>query len=115
MITSAINVLFTCNKIEKYDDKYESIEKIWKIGGDTGWYHADWLWKLRGFIDQLFSGVGMTRGRRSSTDIRAGDTLDFWRVLYADKSDGRLLLYAEMKLPGEALYTAFHRVPFGIP
>jgi len=80
----------------------KSIEKIWKIGGKTGWYHANWLWGFRGFIDQLFGGVGMKRGRRSLVDIKAGDTLDFWRVLYADKDEGRLLLYAEMKLPGEA-------------
>ena len=80
----------------------KSIEKIWKIGGKTGWYHANWLWEFRGFIDQLFGGVGMKRGRRSLVDIKAGDTLDFWRVLYADKDEGRLLLYAEMKLPGEA-------------
>ncbi|MBT6121484.1 SDR family oxidoreductase [bacterium] len=80
----------------------DSIEKIWKIGGKTGWYHANWLWKLRGFMDQLVGGVGMKRGRRSLIDIKAGDTLDCWRVLYADKDEGRLLLYAEMKLPGEA-------------
>lgn len=87
----------------------KSIEKIWKIGGKTGWYHADFLWKLRGFIDQLFGGVGMKRGRRSLVDIKAGDTLDCWRVLYADKDEGRLLLYAEMKLPGEAWLEFFFK------
>lgn len=79
-----------------------ALEKIWAIGGKTGWYYANWLWALRGFLDQLFGGVGMRRGRRSATDIVSGDALDFWRVLLADKQEKRLLLYAEMKLPGEA-------------
>jgi uncharacterized protein YbjT (DUF2867 family) len=78
------------------------IEKIWRIGGETGWYYATWLWNLRGFIDKVFGGVGLRRGRTNVNDIQAGDTLDFWRVLYADKGDKRLLLFAEMKLPGEA-------------
>lgn len=78
------------------------IEKIWSIGGETGWYYANWLWKLRGFIDKLFGGVGLRRGRTNKCGIQAGDTLDFWRVLYADKKEMRLLLFAEMKLPGEA-------------
>ncbi len=78
------------------------IEKIWRIGGKTGWYYANWLWKLRGFIDKVFGGVGLRRGRTNINDIRAGDTLDFWRVLFASKAEMRLLLFAEMKLPGEA-------------
>lgn len=78
------------------------IENIWKIGGNTGWYYANWLWKLRGFIDKIFGGVGLRRGRTNTNNIRAGDTLDFWRVLYANKAEKRLLLFAEMKLPGEA-------------
>lgn len=53
-------------------------------------------------MDQLAGGVGMRRGRRSNTDLATGDTLDFWRVLIASKEEKRLLLYAEMKLPGEA-------------
>ncbi len=79
-----------------------TMDKIWSIGGDTGWYYANWLWVLRGFVDKLFGGVGLRRGRKNSTMISAGDSLDFWRVLYADKKEQRLLLYAEMKLPGEA-------------
>lgn len=78
------------------------IEKIWRIGGNTGWYYANWLWRLRGFIDKVFGGVGLRRGRTSINNIQAGDTLDFWRVLYANKTEMRLLLFAEMKLPGEA-------------
>lgn len=77
-------------------------ETIWRIGGDRGWYYAGWLWKLRGFLDRLVGGVGLRRGRRSPTALLTGDSLDFWRVLMADSEKGRLLLYAEMKLPGEA-------------
>lgn len=80
----------------------EVIENIWRIGGDNGWYYGNLLWKLRGLIDKVFGGVGLRRGRRSATDLKTGDALDFWRVLLADKQSGRLLLYAEMKLPGEA-------------
>ncbi len=79
-----------------------TIARIWSIGGDTGWYYADWLWDLRGFIDKVFGGVGIRRGRTHKKEIHAGDALDFWRVVYADKKQGRLVLYAEMKLPGEA-------------
>jgi uncharacterized protein YbjT (DUF2867 family) len=79
-----------------------TIDKIWSIGGETGWYYGDWLWNLRGFIDQLFGGVGSRRGRTNKHEIHAGDALDFWRVLYANKQEGKLVLYAEMKLPGEA-------------
>jgi hypothetical protein len=78
------------------------INKIWSIGGSTGWYYADWLWVIRGFIDKLFGGVGLRRGRKNQTEISPGDALDFWRVLIADKREKRLLLFAEMKLPGEA-------------
>ncbi|KRD57865.1 epimerase [Flavobacterium sp. Root935] len=79
-----------------------TIARIWSIGGETGWYYADWLWELRGFIDKIFGGVGTRRGRTNKNEIHAGDALDFWRVVYANKSEGKLILYAEMKLPGEA-------------
>lgn len=82
--------------------KEEVIKNIWTIGGERGWYYGNFLWKIRGFLDQLVGGVGLRRGRRSPTDLKAGDALDFWRVLLADEKTGRLLLYAEMKLPGEA-------------
>lgn len=75
---------------------------IWEIGGARGWYFGNWMWKIRGFLDQLVGGVGLRRGRRDQQDLKAGDALDFWRVLLADKEKSRLLLYAEMKLPGEA-------------
>ncbi len=83
-------------------DEAATLDRIWSIGGKSGWYYGQWLWALRGFIDKLFGGVGLRRGRRSLIDLRPGDTLDFWRVLYANRVDKRLLLYAEMKLPGEA-------------
>ncbi|MBK8983458.1 MAG: SDR family oxidoreductase [Ignavibacteria bacterium] len=86
----------------KVSDPEKTLERIWTIGGKNGWYYGNWLWEIRGFIDQLFGGVGMRRGRKSETDISAGETLDFWRVLLARKDEKRLLLYAEMKLPGEA-------------
>lgn len=80
----------------------DCIEKIWSIGGDNGWYYGNALWRFRGFVDKLAGGVGLRRGRTSENALHAGDALDFWRVLYANKSEGRLLLFAEMKLPGEA-------------
>ena len=86
----------------KLADVETTLARIWSIGGKTGWYYGNWLWKMRGFIDQLVGGVGMRRGRKSDLNIYPGDALDFWRVLVADKPEKRLLLYAEMKLPGEA-------------
>jgi uncharacterized protein YbjT (DUF2867 family) len=83
-------------------DSEKVLNKIWSIGGSTGWYYADWLWGIRGFIDKLFGGVGLRRGRKNQTEISPGEALDFWRVLIADKTEKRLLLFAEMKLPGEA-------------
>lgn len=78
------------------------LNNFWTIGGDTGWYYGDWLWGIRGFIDKLFGGVGLRRGRKSPTELSPGDALDFWRVLIVDRKAKRLLLFAEMKLPGEA-------------
>lgn len=86
----------------KFSNREACIERIWSIGGDTGWYYGNWLWQIRGFLDKLVGGVGLRRGRTSVSSLNAGDALDFWRVMYADKKEGRLLLFAEMKLPGEA-------------
>ncbi len=78
------------------------MERIWTIGGRNGWYYANWLWGVRGFLDKMVGGVGLRRGRKNPSVIHEGDSLDFWRVIYARKDEKRLLLYAEMKLPGEA-------------
>lgn len=77
-------------------------EKIWSLGGNNGWMYMNWAWKIRGFIDKLIGGTGLRRGRTHSFRLKEGDALDFWRVLLADSKNRRLLLYAEMKLPGEA-------------
>lgn len=86
----------------KIKDEEFTLNQIWGIGGRNGWYSFNGLWKLRGYVDKLFGGVGLRRGRTHDTYLEAGDPLDFWRVLYADKKEKRLLLFAEMKLPGEA-------------
>jgi uncharacterized protein YbjT (DUF2867 family) len=83
-------------------DEAYTLDRIWSIGGRNGWYSFNRLWKLRGYMDKLFGGVGLRRGRTHDTHLEAGDPLDFWRVLLADKKEKRLLLFAEMKLPGEA-------------
>ena len=97
-----VNGCFKDVRRMKVADTKIVLNRIWAIGGKTGWYYGNWLWELRGFIDQVFGGVGMRRGRKSATQISPGEALDFWRVLLANKEDKRLLLYAEMKLPGEA-------------
>jgi uncharacterized protein YbjT (DUF2867 family)/uncharacterized protein YndB with AHSA1/START domain len=73
-----------------------------RIGGGHGWYAADWLWRVRGFLDRIAGGPGLRRGRRAAEDIAYGEALDFWRVT-AVETNRRLALRAEMKLPGEAL------------
>jgi uncharacterized protein YbjT (DUF2867 family) len=87
---------------KKFKNRQACINKIWSIGGENGWYYGNWLWKIRGYLDKIVGGVGLRRGRTSIDSINAGDALDFWRVLYANKEEGRLLLFAEMKLPGDA-------------
>lgn len=79
----------------------EAFAPIRRIGGETGWYAYDWLWRLRGFLDLVVGGVGVRRGRPASEDLHVGDALDFWRV-EAYEADRLLRLSAEMKLPGRA-------------
>ena len=86
----------------KINNQEGVLENIWRIGGETGWYYGSWLWKIRGFLDKLNGGPGLRRGRTHPDKIFPGDALDFWRVLLADKKGKRLLLFAEMRLPGEA-------------
>jgi uncharacterized protein YbjT (DUF2867 family) len=78
---------------------WRSIEKI---GGGTGYYGGNILWQVRGIVDLFTGGVGLSRGRRSKKELRVGDALDFWRVLEMEP-ESKLLLLAEMKVPGEAL------------
>ena len=79
--------------------------RLWRaitcLGGSHGWYFADFLWQLRGWVDRIFGGVGLQRGRRCPIDLRLGDTIDFWRVAQLEEG-ARLLLVAEMKVPGVA-------------
>ena len=71
------------------------------IGGNRGWLYMNWTWRIRGFIDRLFGGVGLRRGRRHQDELHVGEALDFWRVEAVEP--GRLLrLRAEMKVPGKA-------------
>ncbi len=79
---------------------------VWKplvrLGGATGWYYGNWMWHLRGILDRLVGGVGLKRGRRHPYELSPGDALDFWRVSSVIP-DERLVLVAEMKLPGQAV------------
>jgi len=79
----------------------EAFAPIQRIGGSTGWYFGNLLWRVRGFLDLLVGGVGVRRGRRSPTELRVGDAVDFWRV-EAIEPGRRLRLQAEMKVPGRA-------------
>jgi hypothetical protein len=83
-------------------DTARSWQRIIQIGGKNGWYYANGLWMVRGFLDKLAGGVGLRRGRKNQHSLQAGEALDFWRVVEVDPERKRLLLYAEMKLPGEA-------------
>ena len=93
---------FSDKRVVKLENPEKVLENIFSIGGKRGWYYADWLWNIRGFLDKMVGGIGIRRGRKNSSDLMAGQVLDFWRVLLADRKEKRLMLYAEMKLPGEA-------------
>jgi len=85
-----------------YTNRSAAIERLWQIGGKNGWYYMNWAWVMRGWVDRICGGIGLIRGRTDPLRLRNGDVLDFWRVLLADKESGHLLLYAEMRIPGEA-------------
>ncbi len=87
-------------------EREKVIDRVWSLGGPFGWPSMNWAWRIRGWMDLAAGGTGLRRGRRHPRELRAGDALDFWRVVMADRTSdpasARLILYAEMKLPGEA-------------
>jgi uncharacterized protein YbjT (DUF2867 family) len=88
------------SRVERvYASRSEVFGRVQRIGGTRGWYGTDWFWTLRGALDKLRGGNGMRRGRRDPHELRAGDAIDFWRVVRI-QPDRRLLLTAEMKMPG---------------
>ena len=89
-------------EIEIKNDPEQVLDNVWSIGGERGWYYGNTLWRIRGYLDRLSGGVGLRRGRTNLNRLASGDVLDFWGVIVADRDEQRLLLYAEMKLPGEA-------------
>ncbi len=102
LVEVPVDGCFTDKRQTKVSNPELVMNNIWSIGGETGWYYADFLWSLRGVLDKMVGGVGLKRGRTHLNEILPGNVIDFWRVILADKKDRRLLLYAEMKLPGEA-------------
>lgn len=103
VLSDSRTILFSC--------PVEQVQKrVWSLGGIEGWPTMNWAWKFRGFLDKLVGGIGLRRGRTHPTRLKVGDALDFWRVLLADEKNRRLLLYAEMKMPGEA-WLEFEIIP----
>jgi hypothetical protein len=91
----------------------ESLFRVFaELGGERGWLYANHLWGLRGILDRVIGGVGLRRGRRSPTNLRVGDALDFWRV-EAYEPHHLLRLRAEMRLPGAA-WLQFEALPNGV-
>jgi len=89
------------NSMEVDIPKEKLFKPIKNIGGETGWYYCNWLWKIRGYMDIAFGGVGMRRSRSHKSELKTGDIIDWWRV--EDYRENELLrLFAEMKLPGRA-------------
>lgn len=97
------NAIFMDRRIVDFGDTpaHDVYRSFCMIGGESGWFGYDWLWKIRGVIDKLFGGAGINRGRRDSHHLRIGDSVDFWKVVDLVE-DERLLLFAQMKLPGKA-------------
>ncbi|MFT3705223.1 MAG: DUF2867 domain-containing protein [Agriterribacter sp.] len=77
----------TDKKTRNIADTEAALDKIFSIGGDVGWYYGNWMWNLRGFLDQLLGGVGRRRGRKNKGTIAAGESLDFWRVIFASRKN----------------------------
>lgn len=97
------NAIFTDSRIVDFGEipPQNVYRSFCMIGGTHGWFGYDWLWKIRGVIDKLFGGAGINRGRRDSHKLRIGDSVDFWKVVDVVENE-RLLLFAQMKLPGKA-------------
>jgi uncharacterized protein YbjT (DUF2867 family) len=98
------------NRVPEYASEYFLVSKqkkadlfktICTIGGKEGWFYYNWMWRLRGYIDRIFLGVGSMRGRKNKDRLMVNDVVDFWRVEKI-KQNKYLLLRAEMKLPGKA-------------
>jgi len=91
----------SCYSLLTYKNAPSLFQSICRIGGKEGWFHYNWMWRLRGMVDRLLLGVGSSRGRKRYSQLHINDVIDFWRVedLVPDQ---RLLLRAEMKLPGRA-------------
>jgi uncharacterized protein YbjT (DUF2867 family) len=105
-----VNRRLVCSQVEDVQGHpHEVFAPIQRIGGSTGWYALDWFWRLRGSLDRVRGGEGMRRGRRDPHDLRVGDPIDFWRVERVE-SGRRLLLAAELKLPGR-LWLQFEVAP----
>lgn len=102
--------LSDCQIVKFKGSELDVLHNIWSIGGQKGWYGMGYLWKLRGLIDKMVGGVGLNRGRRDPHEIQVGDSIDFWRVIKADKENMHLILLAEMKIPGEA-WLEFQIIP----
>jgi hypothetical protein len=96
-----LQLLSDTRSIEVAAPALEVYRTFSSIGGTNGWYYGNVLWAIRGFVDKMVGGVGLRRGRRHPTELRAGDTLDFWRVESVVPGE-RILLRAEMKVPGRA-------------
>lgn len=108
---------------EQGENQHDVFRSVCALGGENGWFKYNILWRLRGAMDKVVGGYGLSRGRRNPHELRMGDALDFWKVV--DIKEGkRLLLYAQMKLPGQAwlefdiqptqLVQTAHFIPHGI-
>ncbi len=102
-IYSIADAVFVDRKVYNLGDisSKRVYESFCKVGGGHGWFQYNWLWNMRGFIDKIFKGAGINRGRRDNNYLRIGDSVDFWKVIDL-VDDERLLLFAQMKLPGKA-------------
>lgn len=95
-------VLMDRQSMKLGDISKESVYRTFcSIGGKEGWFGYDWLWEIRGWMDKMLGGAGLNRGRRDNYHLRIGESVDFWRVEDLTPNE-RLLLYAQMKVPGKA-------------